>query len=176
MKADDDIERLTGQAERAGDALTRLADGPAQQAAEAMSTAFERAGHSIETALTRAARSGELSFSAMADAILRDLSRIATERFITGPLDNLMSQFAAQLPFFAARGDGGPVQPGGAYLVGERGPEVFTPSVAGQVSAAAPIQVAVNLQGAASGETLRRSESQIATALARAVRKGAARL
>ncbi|WP_420431593.1 phage tail tape measure C-terminal domain-containing protein [Hyphobacterium sp.] len=176
MKVDDDIERLTDQAVRAGEALTRLADGPAQQAAEAMSTAFERAGHSIESALTRAARSGEISFAAMADAIMRDLSRIATERFITGPLDHLMNQLAAQLPFFGARADGGPVQPGGGYLVGERGPEVFRPSVAGQVTAAAPIQVTVNLLGASSGETLRRSEAQIATALARAVRKGAARL
>ncbi|WP_421786021.1 phage tail tape measure C-terminal domain-containing protein [Hyphobacterium sp.] len=172
----DDFERLSEEVERAGDALTRLADGPAREAADTMRDAFERAGQSIESALTRAARTGELSFSAMADAILRDLSRVATERFVTGPIDQLMSGLTAQLPFFGARAEGGPVQPGGSYLVGERGPEVFTPGAAGQISAAAPIQVTVNLNGPVSGETVRRSETQIATALARAVRKGAARL
>jgi len=104
MKNDDfDAAYVAENAARAGAALEALADGPAQHAADVMSAAFERAGQSIEGALSRAARSGELSFSAMADAILRDLSRIATERFITGPIDNLVGQLAAGLPFFGAR-------------------------------------------------------------------------
>lgn len=176
MKTDDDIERIAENAERAGDALTRLADGPARQAADAMSDAFARAGDSIESALMRAARTGEFSFSAMTDAILRDLSRIATERFITGPINNLLSQIGSQMPFFGARADGGPVQPGGAYLVGERGPEIFTPAGAGQVSSAAPINVTIHLPPTPQGNRLGASETQIATALARAVRKGASRL
>ncbi len=173
---DDDAERLADSAGRAGEALTRLANGPAQQAADAMSQAFDRAGQSIETALTRAARSGEFSFASMVDAILRDLSRLATERFVTQPIEGLVDQLASSLPFFGARAEGGPVQPGGAYLVGERGPEVFTPSTAGEVAAAMPINVTIHIDGRAEPETLRRSETQIATALARAVRKGAARL
>ena len=173
---EDEAGRVTESAARAGDALMALANGPARQAADAMSDAFDRAGQSIETALTRAAQSGELSFSTMVDAILRDLSRIATERFVTGPIDGLVDQLAARLPFFGARAEGGPVQTGGAYLVGERGPEIFTPSSAGQVGSAAPIHVTINLQGRAAAETVTRSDTQIATALVRAIRKGAARL
>jgi phage-related minor tail protein len=177
MKYDEEnAEHVAENAARAGAALEALANGPAQHAADAMSAAFERTGRSIESALTRAARTGELSFSAMADAILRDLSRIATERFITAPIDNLVGQLSANLPFFGARADGGPVQPGGAYLVGERGPELFTPSGAGQINGSPAVNVTINLQGAASAESIRRSEGQIATALARAVRKGASRL
>lgn len=63
----------------AGDALQALADGPAQEAADAVSRAFEGAGRNIETALLRAARSGELEFRSMAEAILRDLARIGAE-------------------------------------------------------------------------------------------------
>lgn len=173
---EDEAGRVAESATRAGDALMALANGPARQAAGAMSQAFDRAGQSIETALMRAARSGELSFSAMVDAILRDLSRIATERFVTAPLEGLVDQLASSLPFYGARADGGPVQAGGAYLVGERGPEVFTPFSAGQIGASVPIQVTVNLQGRPASETIRRSDTQIATALARAIRKGAARL
>lgn len=36
-----------------------------------------------------------------------------------------------------ARATGGPVQPGGSYLVGEHGPEIFTPSSAGAITGAA---------------------------------------
>lgn len=173
---EDDAGRVAQNAARAGAALEALANGPAQHAADSMSAAFDRAGRSIETALTQAARTGELSFSAMADAILRDLSRIATERFVTGPIEGFVDQIAGHLPFFGARAEGGPVQPGGAYLVGERGPEIFTPASAGQVGSSAPVNVTINLQGPPSADTVRRSETQIATALARAVRKGAARL
>jgi len=63
----------------AGDALQALAEGPGVQAAEALEAAFGRAGQSIETALGQAARSGELNFERMAESILRDLARVATE-------------------------------------------------------------------------------------------------
>ncbi|MEE2567325.1 phage tail tape measure C-terminal domain-containing protein [Hyphobacterium marinum] len=173
---DDETERIAANAERAGEALRALADGPGREASESLSRAFERAGSSIESALSRAARTGELSFSAMADAIVRDLSRLAVDRFVTGPIEDLIGSLASGLPFFGARADGGPVVPGGAYLVGERGPEMFTPASAGQVGAAAPITVNITLAGGADPARLRRSETQIATALARAVAKGARHL
>ena len=67
----------------AGDALRRLAEGPGAQAAEALETAFGRAGRSIETALGQAARSGELDFERMAESILKDLARVAAESLVT---------------------------------------------------------------------------------------------
>jgi hypothetical protein len=66
----------------AGDALSALANGPGQDAANALETAFGRAGASIEKTLAQAARSGELDFKRMAESILRDLARIATEALI----------------------------------------------------------------------------------------------
>ena len=71
---------------------------------------------------------------------------------------------------------GGPVTAGGAYLVGERGPEVFRPASAGSVEpAAGAMTVNVTVQGG--GEpALIRSDAQIAQALARAVSLGARRL
>jgi hypothetical protein len=42
--------------------------------------------------------------------------------------------FTNFLPFGGPRAMGGPVSPGKAYLVGERGPELFIPSAAGKVA------------------------------------------
>ncbi|MCA8900288.1 MAG: hypothetical protein KDA53_03475 [Hyphomonas sp.] len=69
----------------AADALRALADGPGQEAARTLEAAFGRAGASIEATLARAARTGELDFQRMADAILRDLARIAAEAVFTPP-------------------------------------------------------------------------------------------
>jgi len=173
---DDEAERIAANAERAGEALRALADGPGREASESLSRAFERAGTSIESALSRAARTGELSFSAMADAILRDLSRLAADRFVSGPIESLIGSLASDLPFMGARADGGHVVAGGAYLVGERGPEIFTPASTGHVGTGAPITVNISLQGSPDPARLRRTETQIATALARAVAKGARHL
>lgn len=41
--------------------------------------------------------------------------------------------FAGGFSISGARADGGPVSSGGTYLVGERGPELFTPSVSGSI-------------------------------------------
>jgi len=69
------------------------------------------------------------------------------------------------------------VLPGGAYLVGERGPEVFRPASAGSVEPAGGggLTVNVTVQGGGA-EGLMRSDAQVAQALARAVGLGARRL
>lgn len=73
------MEEFDTGLEAAGEALTALAEGPGREAAQSISRAFAEAGLSIETALARAARSGELDFQNMAEAILRDLARLAAE-------------------------------------------------------------------------------------------------
>lgn len=65
--------------ELAGEGLTRLVEGPGLTAAETLETAFGQAGDSIERALSKAARSGELEFSQMAESILADLAKILAE-------------------------------------------------------------------------------------------------
>ena len=78
--------------------------------------------------------------------------------------------------FGGSRADGGPVAPGAAYVVGERGPEVFRPHGAGVIepmSGAPGVTVNVHVDGGA--RELLRSEAQIAQALTRAVMLGARR-
>ncbi|HWW12914.1 MAG TPA: phage tail tape measure protein, partial [Brevundimonas sp.] len=78
--------------------------------------------------------------------------------------------------FSGSRADGGPVSGGGAYLVGERGPEVFRPMGSGTIEAATGSAVTVNVALTGGPPGLLRSEAQIAQMLARAVALGARRL
>ena len=60
--------------------------------------------------------------------------------------------------FRGARMSGGPVAPGGSYLVGERGPELFTPSSSGNITpnnAMGGNTITVNVQGADPNEVVR---------------------
>jgi len=75
----DDFE---AELQAASDSLTRLVEGPGQEAAAVLEQAFGRAGANIEQALGRAAQSGETDFRRMAESILSDLARIAAEAVI----------------------------------------------------------------------------------------------
>jgi hypothetical protein len=65
---------------------------------------------------------------------------------------------------------------GGAYLVGERGPEVFRPNGSGVIEPTSAGNVVVNVTVDGGAPALLRSEAQIAQALARAAALGARRL
>lgn len=73
-------------AQRAGDALTDFAQGPASQAAENAAQAFELAGNRIANALERAALSGEFSFNRLAASITSDLASLAIQELLLDPL------------------------------------------------------------------------------------------
>ena len=164
--------------------MTRPADEPlralsqdrAQDAADAISTAFEQTGERIEQAFERAARSGELSFSRLTESILRDLARLTAERLIERPLNALFDKALGQIPLAGARADGGPVATGGAYLVGERGPEWFVPGTSGRVVASEPgprpLTVHMHWPAGTDPDRVRPSSNRLARALARAVAKG----
>jgi phage-related minor tail protein len=60
--------------------------------------------------------------------------------------------------FRGARAAGGPVAPGGSYLVGERGPELFTPSSSGNITPNGAIggnTINITVQGADPNEVVR---------------------
>lgn len=171
------MPEMNDDMERAGRRLGELADGPAREAADAIAEAFERAGARIDTALEASARSGEASFGRLTDSILRDLARLAAESLIERPIRQALDTAISSLPFFGARAEGGPVTAGGAYLVGEHGPELFTPGQTGQVSATrpahgpAPIVVNLSLPSAGPAAELP-SEVQIGRAVRRALERG----
>ncbi|WP_299016666.1 phage tail tape measure protein [uncultured Caulobacter sp.] len=163
----DGLSAVPARAAEAAAALDAL-KAPAERAARSIDEAFARAGASLVKSLARAASDGQVSLAELARAVLG----AAGAALKGGGLGEALSK-----SFSGARADGGPVLPGGAYLVGERGPEVFRPASAGSIEpvGGGGMSVTINVQGGeASG--LVRSDAQIAQALARAVSLGARRL
>jgi hypothetical protein len=164
-----DLAGLHGQLSEAEAALSAFARGPAQRAADDISRSFDRAGARNAGALARAGADGEAAMKRLAKVVLEELAKSALDRIFS---KNANASLAA-LPFFGARAAGGAVVPGGAYLVGERGPELFTPAQAGALSgAAAPVEVHFHLGAGADAQGLVRHQGQIAAAIARAVAYG----
>lgn len=72
-------------------------------------------------------------FSEVLKDIAKDLLRLFIRRKVTEPLFDAFDGFLN--PSGGGKAIGGPVKAGTSYLVGERGPEVFTPSSSGQIIA-----------------------------------------
>jgi len=128
------IAQLEGQkdgssgAERGLLKYQRQIEDVASSVESAMTGAFK----GMEDALVDFVTKGEINFASFANSIISDMVRIAVQQAIIGPL--LGSATGA--PFTAAaisgaRALGGPVSGGQPYLVGERGPEIFTPPTGG---------------------------------------------
>ncbi|CAN5321335.1 hypothetical protein BH10PSE1_BH10PSE1_01050 [soil metagenome] len=169
----DELDAVPIKAAEAAAALEALRE-PAERAASSIEDAFGRAGESLTRSLARAAADGEVTLAELARAVLTAVSAGAGSG--RGGLGDAIAKAVGGL-FSGARADGGSVLGGGAYLVGERGPEVFRPSSAGSIeaaSASAPLTVNLKIDGGA--PALLRSEAQIAQMLARAVALGARRL
>lgn len=150
----------------AASALHAFAQGPAQQAADAVGVSFERAGDRIARALGAAASGGEASFKRLAKVVLEELAKIALQR--------LFSESGGKTPFFGGKAGGGAVNVGGAYLVGERGPEVFVPRQAGEIAAvgSGAVNVHFHLAAGADVNAIVKHQGQVAAAIARAVAYG----
>lgn len=114
----------------------------AEQSAEGLSAAFEVAGDRIAGALDRAARTGEISFSQMAESVARDLARLAVQELITEPLEGVFSQLTA--------------------------------SIVGQATStkSSPVNVTMNVSGVSSVGDFKKSETQLAAGLIRAMSQG----
>lgn len=163
----DGLSAMPARAAEAAAALDAL-KAPAERAARSIDEAFSRAGASLARSLARAASDGQVSLAELARAVLG----AAGAALKGGGLGEALAK-----SFSGARADGGPVLPGGAYLVGERGPEVFRPASAGAIEPVGNggVSVTINVQGG-EAQGLVRSDAQIAQALARAVSLGARRL
>jgi len=148
-----------------------------------LASAGDRAGHAIETGLLRAVRAGRLGFEDLGKVALSILSQIAAAavrdglRAIGGGgasgLAGLGSALLGGLFGLPGRATGGPVSPGAAYLVGERGPEMFVPTSSGQVvpggqGMARDVRVSITVNG--SGPDAPRALARSARQVARAVR------
>ncbi len=149
---DDELDALALRVRAGTDEFARdvaemrgvLRDGLGREAASA--------GRTIEDSLRRAARSGRLEFEDLGRAAAKTLGEIAGAAL---KLDGVglagLSAGMTGLLGLPGRATGGPVAPGQAYLVGERGPEVFVPTSSGRIEAGAParrsVQLTVNMRG-----------------------------
>lgn len=147
----------------AASALQDFAQGPARQAADEVGASFDRAGARIGKALTRAALDGEFSFKRLAKTVLEEFAKLALDRV-----------FSSQSASVGARAAGGPVTAGGSYLVGERGPEWFTPNQSGAIGGpgGGAVNVHFHLGAGADAAAIARHQGQIAAQVARAVAYG----
>jgi hypothetical protein len=147
-----------------------------------------RAGRMIDAALARAITSGKAGFgdlkkvalaamSDIASASLRALFRPSGGGSVGAGLLNGLGSLVAGLVGSPGRATGGPVSGGRAYLIGERGPELFVPSSGGRIEnirgGARDVRVAISVMTPTPGEpqALRQSSRQVARAVRSALRK-----
>lgn len=149
-----------------------------------------RAGRMIDTALSRAISTGKVGFddlkkvalAAMADiasASLRALFRPEGGGSLGAGLLGGLGNLLAGLVGSPGRATGGPVSGGRAYMVGERGPELFVPSSGGRIEQLgggrrSDVRVAISINGssdASEPQALRQSSGQVARAVRSALRK-----
>ena len=157
----------------AGAEIERVAREQIAPAAALIDDAFSVAANSIQSNLARAAERGELSLKKLTQALLKDLRRFAIDALVRQPIQNFLTN-ALTGAFGGGRANGGFVAPGQSFLVGERGPELFTPAASGNIRPlnASGMTVNISLPGVTDAQSFRRSETQIAAALARVVGRG----
>ena len=128
--------------EEAVRALSEFDLDAAKESADEMAKAFEAAGDRISTALERAARTGEFSFSQMAESVARDLARLAVEELITAPLEGLINSVSSS-------------------LMGQ--------ATGSQKSS---VNVTMNVEGVSNPTDFKKSNTQLAAGLTRAISQG----
>lgn len=150
----------------------------------------ERAGQRIEGALSRALMTGKFGFEDLKKLALGVMSDIASAMIQasaggeggggsgggSGGL-GLFGILGALLGGSPGRATGGPVSPHRPYLVGERGPELFVPTSAGQVMAHGGgaggrdvrVSISINAPAGSSPGALQQSSRQVARAVRRAL-------
>jgi len=152
----------------------------------------DQAGRMLENALVRALRTGKLGFEDLKRVALSAMAEIAGAA-IRGGLDSLfkgggggggfgslaMSLGSLVATLFGAPGKaiGGPVSPGRAYLVGERGPELFVPTASGRIETQSAggggrdvrLSITINAPVGGEAQALKASGRQVARAVRQAL-------
>ncbi len=154
----DEIARRIRELQIAGlETSTSLGDGfsraflKMQQEAENLAAVGEKvtnvfADH-LTDALVKFAETGKFSFEDFAQSLLSDLTKIIARLLVVQALSALGGATGIIPPIAGGRADGGTVQPGRSFVVGEEGPELFVPSRTGTIvpnAASAPAPVVEN--------------------------------
>jgi lambda family phage tail tape measure protein len=116
----------------------------AQNAADQAKTYFDTFSRGAEDALVNFVRTGKLSFKDLANSLIADFARIQAKKAIAGLFSmggggstggfSFGSMFSSLGGLFGGgKASGGAVEAGKSFLVGERGPEMFTPNGSGTI-------------------------------------------
>jgi len=144
---------------------------------------------SMSEALAKLITQGKLAledWKKLLREILTEIAKIGTEMIFGTPgrqgggSNGWASVLAQAANVFSASGraTGGPVTQGRAYVVGERGPEIFVPERAGRIETLTggggggrPINISIHVAApeSASPQLMQRSAQQVARAVRRAV-------
>jgi lambda family phage tail tape measure protein len=170
-----DLSPLSQGLSQAGRDMNQFATGTVGQATRSMNSAFSSVFDALGRSVGKAAQTGTLSIRDMVNSILSDLARIAIQQAIVSPIENVVQSLAgAAASAITGRAGGGPVSPGSAYVVGERGPELFVHAGGGEIvpqaGRAAP-QIVLNVQ-TRDAQSFVKSESQVAAMMTRALARG----
>lgn len=156
----------------AGKALADFASGPVASAADSIGQTMDRAFSAMENAIARFVVSGKASIADFVASVVSSLDRLAVKDYLLAPLEGVVSGVVQSImPVGGARAEGGPVDAGKSYLVGENGPETFVPSENGTIVPNARPSIVLNVQ-ARDAQTFLKSETQLAAMLARALARG----
>lgn len=186
---DEEIETLVVRVRADTQGLARDVAAMREGLEGPLASGAERAGRRIEQGLLRAARSGKFGFEDLrrvAVGVLDEIAAGAVRSAVGGGSGGggggLLGIGASLLGSvlgipglgLAGRATGGPVGPGNAYLVGERGPEVFVPTSSGRVvpnggGGSRDVRVSIAVRGTG-GEDGPRLLARSARQVARAVR------
>jgi tape measure domain-containing protein len=162
IPADQAAEAMARIGERTLEAGSNAAKSQAELEGlfKGLETAVQSVGSKFGDTLGDLVTGGKVGFADLSDSIIKDLVRIGAQILIITPLIQSMktllgaggssggvaglfsglfssgsgaSGLVNALPFGGPRAKGGPVVPGKSYLVGERGPEMFTPTSVGTI-------------------------------------------
>ena len=150
-----------------------------------------RAGLTIERALGKAVMSGKFGFDDLKKVALTALGEIANASMrnafgssggggAVGGIGAIVASALGSVFGLPGRATGGPVSAGRAYMVGERGPEMFVPSGAGRIEPAGgggrgrDVRVAISIVTPSPCDpgVLRQSSRQVARAVRSALADG----
>lgn len=120
-----------------------------------LNQAAQDIGYTFTSAFEDAALAGE-KFSEVLKGLAKDVARIVLHQAVTKPLGDAVSGFISGFNFGGGKAVGGPVSAGTTYLVGEKGPELFTPSMSGQIipngGGSGGVSIVQNISIAANGD------------------------
>lgn len=175
VTVDANVAPFTSSLDAAAKALDAFVSGPVTSASQTIEKSIGGSFKTVETTIVEAMLSGQESVRQLTNTILEEFNAVSEREFIVRPIEGLLNSVVGSL-LGGGRAAGGPVAAGTPYLVGEDGPEIFTPAGAGSITPNASLgsprsTVVVNIQ-AKDAQSILKSQSQIAAMLSRALAKG----